>query len=134
MSDVSRVGTDLQVSDFPCLKSGTPIIVWERECWTDHCDQRMTLWFVDAAGLWSRNRIEAHPTVIERVRRATSGTGVERSEDAAPLAVLSEVVTKPAGLYLGFCCPRCGMVQGDFFNTKEMIALTRQGRTRRITV
>lgn len=122
-------GKALERSDFPSIGRDVPIVIWERECWTSHCDQRMTLWFVDGNGLWSRNRIEAHPDIIAAVRRMTSGEGIERSSESAPLAVLEEVVTKPAGLYLGFCCPACGMVQGDFFNMKEMISLAKRGLT-----
>lgn len=122
------VAADLSESEFPSLPPRTKVVVWERECWVGRCDQTMTLWFVDQKGLWSLNRLEAHPRVIAAVRKHTAGRGVERSADAAPLAVLSEVVTRPAGLYLGFCCPKCGMVQGDFFNTKDMIARMKRGQ------
>lgn len=125
MTEIVVSGKALTSADFPKLPVGTRVYYFERECWRSGCDQRMTLWLVHGTELWSMNRLEAHPQVIELIARATRGDGIERAADAAPLAVLQEVVTKPAGLYLGFCCPDCGMVQGDFYMTKEFLSMLR---------
>ena len=126
----SKVSSGIERLSFPLLKRKTKIVVFERECFRVQCDQKMTLWFVNPDGLWKSHRIEAHPKIVEAVKRFTAGEGIEPASESAPLAVMKMVVTRPAGMYLGFCCPSCGIIQGDFYNTQAMFESIEDGTAR----
>jgi hypothetical protein len=96
--------------------------VWE--CWK--CAKDMTIWHVEDApvegecglleetfGAWDMWEGSDRPENAVDVRRAAAG--LQRQHGLAPLAQMKHRRTRPVPEgYTAFCCPSCGMVQGDF--------------------
>lgn len=105
---------------------------YEHSCWK--CPAEMTVWRVqevevegecglsaDGGGfgsseLWASQKPEADPDVQRAVIE------LSRSSALPPLAQLKHRRSKPVPEgYLAFCCPSCGIMQGDFELRNELM-------------
>lgn len=86
------------------------IFVWFNDCW--RCGEESIVWWVECdlpSVMWAETfdeRVESWPEVVEAVK-AEVGTDEE-------FANLGWTSSKQGGRYIGFSCPNCHAVFGDW--------------------
>ncbi len=104
----------------------TEVHWWEHYCW--YCNDRMAVWWVEDGLAWSSQRPEAESAVIDTIAEAIAGRGLEQ-------ALIGEVFsTVLQEEYVGFSCPHCTKLQGDFYLERDFNEMLKNGFTNRVVL